>query len=73
MFQQIGKVILFVGLAMAAVGGLLYVLGRLGIGRLPGDISFSGRSWRVYLPIGTCILLSALLTLILYLVHRLRR
>lgn len=60
------------GAVMAACGGLVYLAGRLGLGRLPGDVSFGGRNWRVYLPIGTSILLSILLTLILYLVHRLR-
>ena len=73
MFQQIGKVVVFAGLAIMAFGGLLYLLGRLGLGRLGGDVSFGGKNWRVYLPIGTCVLLSILLTLILYLVHRLRR
>lgn len=73
MFQQIGKMVLFVGLGMTALGGLLYLLGRLGLARLPGDVSFGGKNWRIYLPIGTCVLLSIVLTLILYLVHRLRR
>lgn len=73
MFQQIGKVVLFAGLVMTAFGGLLYLLGRLGLGRLGGDVSFGGKNWRVYLPIGTCVLLSILLTLILYVLGRLRR
>ena len=73
MLQQIAKLIVFAGLALAGLGGLLYLLARLGIARLPGDFSFGGKNWRVYLPIGTCILLSALLTLVLYLVSRLRR
>jgi len=73
MLQHIGKLIVLAGLVLAVFGGLLYLLGRLGLGRLPGDLSFGGKNWRVYLPIGTCILLSALLTLLLYLLHRLRR
>ena len=73
MFQQIGKMIVFAGLAITALGGLLYLFGRLGLARLPGDISFGGKNWRIYLPIGTCVLLSILLTLILYVLHRLRR
>jgi hypothetical protein len=73
MLLQIGKLMALVGLVLAAAGGVLYVLGRLGVGRLPGDVSFGGKGWRVYVPIGTCILLSILLTLVLHLAARLRR
>ena len=73
MFQQIGKMIVLVGLVVAAAGGVVYLLGRLGLGRLPGDMAFSGKNWRIYLPIGTSLLLSAVLTLIFYLLHHLRR
>jgi len=73
MFQQIGKVIALFGLVMLAVGGFLYLLGRLGINHLPGDLAFGKGNWRVYLPLGTCIFLSILLTLILYLLSRLQR
>lgn len=73
MMQQIGKMVFIVGLACLAIGGLLYLLGRLGVGRLPGDISFGGRGWSIYLPIGTSILLSIILTLILYILARLPR
>jgi len=73
MLQQFGKVMLIVGAVIAGVGGLLYLLGRLGIMRLPGDVSLGGRNWRVYLPIGTCIILSILATLIVWLISRLRR
>ena len=62
-----------VGLVLAGLGGLLWALGRLGLGRLPGDVSFGGKNWRVYLPIGTSILLSVLLTLAMWLLSRLRR
>jgi hypothetical protein len=73
MFQQVGKLLMIAGLVVAALGGLLWVLGRLGWVRLPGDLVFGGKSWRLYLPIGTCILLSILLTLILWVVQRLRQ
>jgi len=73
MFQQVGKLLMIAGLVIVALGGLLWVLGRLGWVRLPGDLVFGGKSWRVYLPIGTCILLSILLTLILWVVQRLRQ
>ena len=73
MFQQAGKFLVIAGLAMAAVGGLMWLVGRMGWVRLPGDLVFGGKSWRVYLPIGSCIVLSILLTLILWVVQRLRQ
>ncbi len=56
-----------------AVGLLLMRLGRIGLFRLPGDPESGGRNWRVYFPLGTCILLSLILTLVLWLSHYLRR
>ena len=47
--------------------------GKLGLGRSSGDLTFGGRNWRVYLPIGTSIVLSLLLTSLLWLILRLRR
>ncbi len=70
MFEQYGKNLALVGLMIAAGGGLFYLLGRLGVGHLPGDVSFGGRNWRVFLPLGTCLLISLLLTLLLILIHR---
>ncbi len=70
MLEQLGKLVLAVGAILIALGGAMYLLGRLGLARLPGDLSFGGRNWRVYLPIGTSILLSILLTLILYIISR---
>ncbi len=73
MLQQLGKWTAAFGAVLLVVGGLLYLAGRLGMGRLPGDISFGGRNWRVYLPLGTSILLSIVLTLTLWLIFRWRR
>ena len=71
--QQIGKWLLVAGICLAGLGGLMILLGKAGVLRLPGDLQFGGRNWRVYLPIGTCILLSIILTLVLWLISRLRR
>lgn len=59
-----GRALLTVGLVLAAVGILVELAPALKLGRLPGDISFGGNSWRVYLPIGTSIVLSVVLTLV---------
>lgn len=71
--QQPGKWLIGVGLAVAAVGLLMILLGRLGLFRLPGDFEFGGRNWRVYFPLATSFLLSLILTLVLWLIRYLRR
>jgi ABC-type tungstate transport system substrate-binding protein len=73
--SDIGKLLLIGGLLLAAVGVLLIVGGRLPfrLGRLPGDISYHGRSGSFYFPIVTCILLSVALTLIMWIVNAFRR
>ena len=71
--EQLGKIIVLAGLLIVAGGGILYSLGKLGIGQLPGDMSFSGKNWRIYVPIGTCILLSVLLTLLFFIINHFRK
>ncbi|HEY6465726.1 MAG TPA: DUF2905 domain-containing protein [Candidatus Acidoferrales bacterium] len=68
---ELGKLLLVLGLAVAAVGVLLMISGRLPfrLGRLPGDISYQGRSGNFYFPIVTCIILSVALTLIMWIIN----
>lgn len=76
MLAPVGKLLLFMGLAIAAVGALLLLAGRfpgLRIGRLPGDISIERENFRFYLPLGTSILISVVLSLALWLVGLLGR
>lgn len=70
---QIGKWLIVAGMATMAVGFLQLLLGRLGLFRLPGDLQLEGRNWRVHLPIASCILISALLTMILWIVRYFQR
>jgi len=61
-----GRYLMILGLLLVAVGALLSLAPRFPwLGRLPGDFSFGGRGWRVYLPLGTCLLASLVLSLIL--------
>jgi hypothetical protein len=65
-----GRALIVIGLAIAAVGLAWPWLGRLGLGRLPGDIQIRGAHGAFYFPITTCILLSIVLSLILWLINR---
>ena len=72
---ELGKAFLGLGLLLAFVGAILLVAAKIGLplGRLPGDISYKGKSVSVYFPLGTSILISVVLTVIFYLVSRFRR
>jgi hypothetical protein len=67
-----GKILVFFGLLIAFFGVILVFAGRmhLPIGRLPGDIVYRGKSTTFYFPLATCIVLSVVLSLVLYLVGR---
>jgi hypothetical protein len=69
--QPLGRFLIVGGLVLAALGVLLSLGGRIpGLGRLPGDIVIERGSFRLYLPLATSILLSLLLTGVLWLLRR---
>lgn len=72
---QVGKALLVIGLTVGALGAVLWFAGRMGLplGRLPGDFAFRGKHVSVFFPLGTCILISVMLSLILYFVSRFHR
>ena len=71
--EQFGRWFIWIGLLMAALGGLFILFGKLGLFRLPGDIQFGSSNWRIYMPIASSIIISIVLTLILWLLTYLRR
>jgi membrane protein implicated in regulation of membrane protease activity len=69
--NDIGKVLFIVGLVIAGVGLLLWSgIGRGWLGRLPGDIHYSKGNFSFYFPIVTCVVISAILTLVMWLFRR---
>jgi hypothetical protein len=71
--QQIGKWLISAGIIIALVGALMMILGRIGLFKLPGDLEFGSKNWRIYLPIASCIIISIVLTIILWLINYFRR
>jgi hypothetical protein len=72
---DLGKLLILLGAALLFAGVLLLLVGRLHLplGRLPGDILYRGKNTTFYFPLATSILLSILLTLILYVIGKWRR
>jgi hypothetical protein len=72
---EVGKALVGLGLLLVLIGAMLLFAGRMGLplGRLPGDFAFKGRTFAVFFPLGTSILISVVLSLLLYLVTRFRK
>ncbi len=69
--SDLGRMLIVLGIVILVVGVVLVLAGRVsGIGRLPGDIYVERGSWTFYFPLGTSIVLSLLLTLVLWLIGR---
>ncbi len=73
--NELGKALIGLGVLIALVGVVLLFAGRVGLplGRLPGDVAYKGKNVSVYFPLGTCILISVVLSALLYLLSRFRR
>lgn len=71
---DIGKMLVVLGVLIAAAGLVFILLGRtnLPLGRLPGDILYRGKHTTFYFPLATSIVLSVVLSLVLYLIGRFR-
>jgi hypothetical protein len=73
--NEIGKALLGLGLLIALVGAVVLIAGRVGLplGRLPGDFAYRGKRIAVFFPLGTSLLISVGLTLLVNLISRFRR
>jgi hypothetical protein len=68
---DLGKLLVLAGLLIAAVGALLWSgFGKGWLGHLPGDVHYTGKNFSFHFPVITCLLLSLLLSLILWLFKR---
>ncbi|HEV2176988.1 MAG TPA: DUF2905 domain-containing protein [Terriglobia bacterium] len=74
--HQLGRLLVLTGVLLVALGLLLMTRSRFSfgpLGRLPGDIAYRGKHGSFYFPIVTCLILSAVLTVVLWLISFLGR
>lgn len=67
---MIGRWLIAIGLVLVVLGVLWPWLGKLGLGRLPGDIVIERGAFRFYFPLVTCLIVSIVLSVILWLLRR---
>lgn len=69
--SELGKFLVIVGLLMAGVGAMLWMgIGKSWFGRLPGDIHYSKDNFSFHFPIVTCLIISVVLTVLMWLFRR---
>lgn len=68
----VGRVLIGVGFVLVCVGVVVMLLERfhIGLGRLPGDVVMRTKGVTIYFPVVTCIILSVVATLVMWLVNR---
>jgi len=63
-FEGIGKILILSGIILLVVGAMIILGGKLGLGRLPGDIVIKNQNFIFYFPLVTSIIISMILTII---------
>ena len=71
--QQLGKWLIAIGVFIIIAGGVLILLGKAGLFKLPGDLELGSKNWRIYIPLASCVILSLVLTIIFWLINYFRR
>ena len=72
---EMGRWMVILGAALVVIGGIVMLLARTGVplGRLPGDILYRGKNTTFYFPLTTSILISVVLSIVLFLIGWLKR
>jgi hypothetical protein len=64
------RFLIIFGLVLAAIGILWPLIGRIGLGRLPGDIVVERENFRLYIPLATSLIISVLVSALLWFLNR---
>ena len=72
---DMGRIVVVLGVALVVIGGIVVLLGRTGmpLGRLPGDFLYRGKNTTFYFPLASSIVISIVLSVVLFLIGRLKR
>ncbi len=72
--ESLGKILVGVGIVIAVIGGLLMIFPRIPwLGKLPGDIAIDRENFHLYFPLTTSIVLSLIVSLVLWLISQLKK
>ena len=66
---DIAKLLIISGILLATAGVVVLLINKFGITKIPGDMKFGDENFKVYFPLGTCIIISIVLSLIMWLIR----
>lgn len=67
----IGRMLIYLGLLLVVLGVIFSLIGKIPwLGHLPGDITIERERFTLYFPLATCLIISVILSLVLYLFRR---
>jgi ABC-type glucose/galactose transport system permease subunit len=72
---EMGRILIALGVALVVIGGIVLLLGRtvVPLGRLPGDFLYRGKNTTFYFPLASSIVISIVLSVVLFVIGRLKR
>jgi hypothetical protein len=72
---EMGRLLVILGVVLVVIGSIVMLLGRTGLplGRLPGDVLYRGKNTTFYFPLASSILISVVLSIVLFLIGRMKR
>ncbi|MFZ0687960.1 MAG: DUF2905 domain-containing protein [Terriglobales bacterium] len=70
-----GRLLVVLGVALVVIGAIVLLLGRTGLplGRLPGDVVYRGKNTTFYFPLASSVLISVVVSIVLFLIGRWKR
>jgi len=68
--MSVARLLIILGVVLVALGVLWPMIAKLGVGRLPGDIVIERENFRLYIPIVTSLIISIVLSVVLWLLNR---
>jgi hypothetical protein len=69
--EDLGKTLVFIGILLVVIGGIFLLGGKIPwLGNLPGDITIQRDRFTLYFPLATCLLISLLISLVVYFFRR---
>ncbi|MFY9647099.1 MAG: DUF2905 domain-containing protein [Terriglobales bacterium] len=73
--MEMGRLLVVLGVALVVIGAIVLLLGRTGLplGRLPGDVVYRGKNTTFYFPLASSVLISVVVSIVLFLIGRWKR
>lgn len=70
--ENVGKMLIWLGVGLVGIGSIFWLGAKFGLGKIPGDIAIERENFRFYFPITSSILISIILSLVFWLIGKIK-